>query len=286
MKPSFTVKTAVRCACLCLLIAATPVAFAQAMISFSEKPLQVIRGTVLHTGLTGVLLESGDLLETVEAGVQVEGLGDTTIALGPASRIAYERSASAIDLALLDGWVKVQIKTAGQAITIQTARLRVRATGGTLIVHASALRDEIFVEDGTQLVADLGSKREGQREALREIKLEREQFATRTGDEPLKSGGRPGREFIGEMPRAFRDVLVPVAARLKTKVALKKEHDVRYEEIAPWLASRIVLQKSLVSRLMPRLKDPAFRQPLDAALGQSRDWKPILHPPPPAVPKK
>jgi hypothetical protein len=282
MKLSFTTKTAVRFACLSVLITLAPVTLAQGLISFAEKPVQIIRGTALHTGTAGAQLESGDLLASAGTGVQITGLGDAILAVGPASRIAVEQSAKATDLALLEGWLKVQITSADQVITIQTPRLRVRATGGTLIVHAGAVRDEVFVESGTQLVAELGSKREVQRE----IQLGREQFAVRSSDAPLKSGGRPGREFIDGMPLTFRDVLVPVAPRKNAKVALKKEHDVRYDEVAPWLESPIVLQPSLVRRFMPRLKESAFRQSLDAALGQSRDWKPILHPPPPVIPKK
>ncbi|MFT5532211.1 MAG: hypothetical protein ACI8WM_000665 [Burkholderiaceae bacterium] len=269
-------------ACLCLLMILAPVAQAQALISFAEKPVQVIRGTELHTATVGAHLDSGDLLASAETGVQITGLGDTVIALGPASRIAYERRATSLELALLEGWLKVQIKGADQITTIQTARLRVRVSSGTLIVHAGASSDEVFVENGTQTVAELDRKRGVQRE----ITLEREQFAARSGDEPLKAGGRPGRQFIDEMPRTFRDVLVPVVPAKNAKVALKKEHAVRYDEIGPWLESPIVLQQSLVRRFVPRLKDPAFRQSLDTALGQSSQWKPILHPPPPAIPKK
>ena len=282
MTSLFTAKTVVRFACLFLLITFAPFTLAQGLISFAEKPVQVIRGTVLHTGVAGVLLESGDLLASAEAGVQLMGFGDAIIAFGPASRIAVEHSTKATELALLEGWLKVQIKAGEQVIMIQTPRLRVRATSGTLIVHAGALRDEVFVENGTQMVAELGSKRE----VLREIKLDREQFAVRSGDAPLKTGGRPGREFIDEMPLTFRDGLVPVTPPKNAKVALKKEHEVGYDEVARWLESPIVLQQSLVRRFTPRLKDRAFRQSLDAALGQSRDWKPILHPPPPVIPKK
>jgi hypothetical protein len=253
------------------------------VISFAQKPVALIRDTAVYQAVSGAPLQAGDLIDTGEAGMQIEGPDGTLLAIGPGTRLQLTRTGPAIEVGLLEGWLRVDAKTlpAAQALSVSAARMGMKLVDGTVILHAGAGREEIFVQRGQQVVEE----RDAKRQPLREIKLEREQFAALSAEEPLKQRPRPGTEFIAGMPRAFLDPVVPVVARLKARPAPKKDHDVAFEEIAPWLAGWTGQQKPFVARFQPRLKNPEFRQKLDARLGQTPEWKPILHPPPPASPR-
>jgi hypothetical protein len=86
------------------------------------------------------------------------------------------------------------------------------------------------------------------------------------------------------MPPSFRDRLarapdVPKAG----KVAPVKERETDFADVQDWLRASLPMHKTFVARFKPRLADPAFRKALDGALGQSADWKPVLHPAKPKI---
>ena len=240
------------------------------LISFVDKPVLLIRDVALHLAGAGVPLQIGDMIETAEGSMQIEGLGGTILSLGPNTRIYLGNA----EMSLLEGWVKLQ--SSGVAIAIGTPRLRLPAASGTVIIHVTFAREEIFVVEGSRSVTELDSRRETDRD----LKLEREQYLVRLGDAPGKISTRPDSEFIAEMPRGFLDPLVTVAERLKGRVGLKKEKDVGFSDVEPWLTSNVGLRKRLVTRFIPRLKDRTFRHQLDSRLGQTPEWKPVLHPAP------
>jgi hypothetical protein len=248
------------------------------VISFADKPLRLIRGAVLYQAPTGVVLQKGDVIESDTSNAQIEVSGSTVIALAPKTRIYLGSPGPRIDVTLLDGWLKLQSRPAnpGVSVLISSAVMQASFTDGATIMHAATDKGEMFAEEGVQNLVEINERGA----AGKSVKINREQYAQRVGDQPIKVMPRPAKEFIAGMPPSFRDALIPVAKRLKgPAVAPKRERDVDYEDIGAWLQAPLSLRKTFVTRFTPRLKDPAFRKQLDADLGQSPEWKAILHPP-------
>jgi hypothetical protein len=81
------------------------------------------------------------------------------------------------------------------------------------------------------------------------------------------------------MPRAFRDRLAPVPPLANAgKVLPVKERDADFTDVAAWLQAPLPARRAFVARFKPRLADAGFRAQLERALGQSAEWKPVLHP--------
>jgi hypothetical protein len=248
------------------------------VISLADKPLRLIRGAVLYQAATGVVLQKGDIIESGASNAQIEVSGSTVIALAPETRIYLGSQSSRIDVTLLDGWLKLQSRAtnSGASALISSAVMQISFTDGTTIMHVATNKGEMFAEEGVQNLAEISERGA----AGKNVKINREQYAQRVGDQSVKVMPRPAKEFIAGMPPSFRDALIPVATRLKgPAVAAKRERDVDYEDIDAWLKTPLRLRKAFVTRFTPRLKDPAFRKQLDAELGQSAEWKAILHPP-------
>jgi hypothetical protein len=68
--------------------------------------------------------------------------------------------------------------------------------------------------------------------------------------QPLKVAPRAPKEFLGGMPPAFFDALVPVAAK-GTQTAPKLERATTFAEIAPWLADQPELRQAMHRRFHP-----------------------------------
>jgi hypothetical protein len=246
------------------------------VIAYAEAPVRLIRDINRYSASQGVPLQAGDILESGDAGVQIEGLGASIIAIGPHSRIGIGLSGPLSDIALLSGWLMIQTKTADPttAITVSTTDLIFAPATGTLIILSAAAEKSAYIEAGTHVISELGS----QREVQRQVKLGPDGFASRKAGEKLKLMPRPSRDFLSSVPLAFRDPLIAVADKIKSRSAPKLDQAVRYEDVSGWLASNLGLGQRLVTRFKPRLKDKVFKEQLDAALGRTPEWKPILHP--------
>jgi len=243
------------------------------VISYAEMPVQLIRGTALYTVTAGIAVQSGDIIESGAAGAQIEGLASATIAIGPDTKIYLGRSGSLTEVDLLNGWLKVQPRSPSSPsmLTIVSGAFRIDAAGGASVIHATSGQVELFVEEGQQAVAELDKRGQpGHRQDLA-----REQYAVRRADQPLLLAGRPTKDFVAAMPKQFFDALVPVAHKLGSPPPLKKERDVAYEDISPWLLG-FGDKKILVARFAPRLTDPVFHKKLSDELGRSAEWKPVL----------
>jgi hypothetical protein len=255
-----------------LFCAAAPVHAADlALISFAEQPVRLIRASTLYTAAQGTGLQAGDILESGPAGLQIEGLTDSTIALGPNTKVYLDRSGARIELNLLSGWLKVQRpRAAAAALAVETPLLNIDTGAGASVTHVGPAQVEVFVEDGEETAYELDKR--GQ--PGRKLALAREQYAERKRDQPTQLAGRPAKEFIAAMPRPFFDALLPVAAKLKSAAVPRKEREVSYEDIAPWLQSNLTInKKTLAERFAQRLSDPVFNKKLSDELGQTPEWK-------------
>ncbi len=253
-----------------------------ANISLADKPVRLIRGTAVYKAGVGVLMQKDDIVETGAAGAQLEVSPELIMALGPETRLYLGNigadAQSRTELVLLQGWVKVLSKGGGKRILVTSPVLRVAVDNGSSIVHSTANKGEMFAEEGAQLANEMDERGK----AGADVKISREQFAVGNVGQGLKVLPRPAKDFLAEMPVSFRDPVTPAPDRLKgTRLPASKEREVDFADVEAWLNNSLALKKGFVSRFAPRLKDAAFRKQLDEQLGQSAEWKPVLHPPAP-----
>ncbi|MFO1369475.1 MAG: hypothetical protein U1F46_10810 [Marinagarivorans sp.] len=248
-----------------------------AVITLADQPLRLIRAASVYKASAGVAVQAGDLLETTEAAAQIEIAQGPIVALAADTRIYWQSSGSPAQLYVLKGWVKIVQRGAGQAL-VTAPWVQLAMGEGAAIVHNTADTTELFAESGAQTIAPLFELgRVGE-----EKKFPLEHYALWQPDQDLKIQPRPPKQFINDMPKYFRDPLEPAPNRVKgVKNTALFERDVSYVDIRDWLTSNFTLRKTWAKRFKPRLKDKEFRAALDAELGQTPEWKPILHPPPP-----
>lgn len=218
-------------------------------ISFAEQPARLFRERAFYRAGRGVKLQDGDIVETGAAGIQFAIGGATTVALGPASRLAFRLGARTVELILLGGWLKIQ---AGAPALVSAGGLRLNAAGSSVIVRESADRTELFVETGAPSADELQGGR-----VLRHTALAREQYAVRTTKEPLKPLPRPPKEFLAGMPPVFADALVPVALKGPAPAPLL-ERQATFADVAPWLANEPALRQLIQRRYAPRKPAPVY----------------------------
>ncbi|MGY2377566.1 hypothetical protein ACW9IB_23965 [Pseudomonas sp. SDO524_S393] len=240
------------------------------VIAYAEKPLKLIRATSLYTVGPGTRLQGGDILQTGTAGIQIEGLASTTLALGPDTRILIATNSKAAQINLLNGWLKLQPVAGHANLAVTTGALAFTVTNSASVIHVTPRQTEMFVEDGSQVVHELDARGKGDHS----VTLGHEDFAQRVSGAALKTVPRPEQAFIDALPRQFLDPLVPLGKKTPASAEPKKEREVTYDDIAPWVVSPLNLsQQMLASRFAPRLADPAFRQAVKANRGGVLEWE-------------
>ena len=219
------------------------------LISFAEQPVRMWRDTGVYAAGRGARLQDGDLVASSASGLQIEA-GAAPVALGPATQVYVRIKAGTVDFVLLNGWMKIQggaaENAAGNQVAASAGGLRLSGASSVYIVRASPGKTELFVESG-ELAVD-----EAQAGKRRQQKLAREQYAVseRNARQPMKLLPRPSKQFLADMPPAFADRLVPLAAKPGAS-APKLDHQAVFAEVAPWLADepglRLAVQRRLAS---------------------------------------
>lgn len=258
--------------------AAQPRSGARAVLTLADAAPRLIRGAAVYKAASGVALQKDDVLESGAGTAQVEIGPGAIIALGPQTRVMLAGlpadARAPLEIALLQGWLKVLDK-GGRAVVV-TPALQLSFANGSTIVHAADGRDAVFAEEGEQQLTRLGQSEPRSKAPL---KLAAEQYAALEPGKPQAAPGRPPRDFISAMPPGFRDRLAPAPDVPRAgKVAPVREREADFADVEAWLQAPLPVRRTFVARLKPRLADPAFRKALDAALGQSAEWKPVLHP--------
>ncbi|MET0856232.1 MAG: hypothetical protein ABWY27_05740 [Telluria sp.] len=229
-------------------LAVTPVA-----ISFAEQPVRLLRDKSFYLTGRGAQLQNGDIVESGSGSIQINGGGSATLALGPASRLHVRIAARGTDYLLLEGWLKIQARAAsdGASVSVSSPGTRIDLAASSVILHASSGNTGLFVESGQPAVEELRAGK-----APRRAAVGREQYAVAGAGQPLKVMPRAPREFLGAMPPAFFDALVPVAAK-GAAVAPKLERAATFADIAPWLAHHPELRQTIYRRFHPPKPAPA-----------------------------
>jgi hypothetical protein len=209
-------------------------------IAFAEQPARLVRGKSLYRVGRGTGLQPDDMLESGSGTIQLDA-GGATLAIGPATRI-WIRNGS--DIVLLDGWLKLQGR-GGRTMTVSSSNLSLTASASSLTMQASGAATALFAEAGTVPVRELDAGK-----ARRAVTVAAEQFASRSGTQPLRLAARPPPDFLAALPRDLRDVLValPVTG---PAVVPRPERALSLAELAPWVVGHGALREQLQRRFTP-----------------------------------
>jgi hypothetical protein len=256
-------------------------------VTFAESNIAIIRQTTLYRAAVGTGVHDGDIVETPDGGVQIELSPTTLMAVAAHSRvlIRMQNAASAgCDLLLinLNGMIKITrtLEVAKRSICMQAAQIHAALASGSAIQRFDGSAVALFAEKGELSVEDMTSTATAQVP----IKVPAEHFAQWRSGQALKVLDRPTPEFLAAVPKSFQDELTPMAERVRdVKSEPSAQREVSYADIAEWLKA-MPQHTEFVRQFRPRLKDPEFRRQIDAELGKSASWGPILHPPPPPPP--
>lgn len=268
-------------------------------LTFVEGALRVIRGTTVLQAVEGMRLRPGDIFESADPGfAQLEFPGGAVVALGSSTRLfllsdragrGVEKTGGAtpaVELVLLSGWLKGEINPNAGAYRYATPALAATSRDGAVVLHAAAVT-EIYVESGSAAIGvvnpdgNLGNS----------SSTKAGQFFSRRVGKSVITSPRPDPSFVNAMPRPFRDTLPSRLPRFagKRPPEPRRDHEVTYPEIQPWLTTGHAWRRGFVQRFEPRLNDAEFRKGIEAHLGEHPEWDRILHPekyqpktPPPA----
>jgi hypothetical protein len=253
-------------------------------VTLVEGSLRVIRGTTVLQGIEGIRLRPGDILESSDPGfAQLEFAKGTVVALGAATRAfllhtggrSEERTPTAAELVMLSGWLKGETHSDAGAYRYDTPLLAASTREGTVLLHTAAGASEMFLESGSALVGEVAPEGSW----LRPTAAKAGQFFSRRAGKVTVTASRPDAAFLGSMPRPFRDTLPPRLSRFSGKPAEpRRDHEVSYAEVQPWLTMAYAWRRGFVQRFQPRLRDAAFRAALEQHLKDHPEWDPILHP--------
>jgi len=230
-------------------------------------------------------VRQGDIIESSEgAFVQLEFANGAIVALGPASGLyifqyaageGHGEQAAALDLVILNGWLKGESGAGKRLYRYRSPLLAVTTTGGTVVLRSNPNASDIFVETGAASIGEVNqSGNSGQT-----ISVKVGQFVSRQKGAGITTLPRPSPNFLEAMPRPFRDTLPSRLAHFAGKsVEPKGEHPVSYGEIQHWLTMPSAWRRGLAERLAPRLSDPDFRKQIELHVNEYPEWGPILHP--------
>ena len=253
-----------------------------ATVTMVEGRLRLIRGTSVMQAAESMRLRAGDILESADPGfAQLEFPGGAVVALGPASHLLLLSDRAARDgdkaatMVLLTGWLKGELGPNAGAYRFTTPALAVTSREGAVVLHAGT-PSEIFVESGSAVVAAV--KPDGNLGETTPAKAG--QFISRRAGKSIATASRPDTNFVNAMPRYFQDTLPSRYSRFagRRPAEPRREHEVTYPEIQPWLTAGHVWRRGFVQRFEPRLNDAEFRKGVEAHLNEHPEWDRILHP--------
>ena len=260
-----------------LLLALASSAQEVGTVTLVEGPLRIIRGATLLQAGEGVRLHSGDIIESSNAGfVQLEFTGGAIVALGNSTRVyLYSFSRGAAELVLLNGWLKGECSTNGVVYRYDSPLLAATTQSGTIVMHSTAELSEIFVESGSARIGAVSAGGIWHDPSL----VKAGQFTSRLAGKEITIAPRFSSPFVDSMPHQFRDTFLPLMSRFHGKPPQpKRDHEVSYQEIQPWLTIGQAWRRGFVRRFEVRLNDPEFRRALEAHVRDYPEWDPVLHP--------
>jgi len=270
-----------------------------ALATIVDGEARLVRDTARYTLGEGVGLQPGDIVETAPGAglVRIEfGENGAILDLGPGTRVLLAprlreaRRARPGTAYLLEGWAKLAVAapSAGASAVggaagptgFATERVDIAMPGGSSVVHLDDGRAGIFQESGQATLVETSAPRDAPPRTLK------------TGETWLWRDGkgtvvpRPDPDFVGALPRAFRDTLPRRSASFLGKERPPKPLPApTYADLEPWLTAEPALRLALLPRWQKLARDADFRRELVARRKVHPEWERILFPPPPPPPK-
>lgn len=255
---------------LAQLFVAAPALAQNALVSHAEQPPRLIRKTTVYQAPAGVRLQAGDIVESNAGTVQIEWSNGARFALGPASSVLVLDAGAAPAASLLRGWGKFATGApAGGRLALEAGLLSLPAAGASGILRLAPEGTELFVESGAVAVNDNGPG------GARAVAVGREQYAARLSTRPLALAPRAPRLFVQQLPRAFLDPLVQVAARTRAAEP-KAQREIAAADVAAWRDAGPPLRRRLAAQFAARLEDAVFRNEVEDLLADQPEWRDAL----------
>jgi hypothetical protein len=249
---------------------ATP-AHAGWVLASTDAPLTVVRGATVTAAAAGDALRDGDLLESHDGVAQLQDGHGTVVALGPQTRAMLAGDAH---VALLQGWLKIAAASCAAAPCAQ-ARVDTERGAVDIGVNSAAVFAVPEAADTFGIFSETGTQSYATRPPA---PIPNGHFARIDDHAHLQLLARPPDAFVTAMPVAFRDALQPFGVVNRSR-SPQPSRAVTYDDIAPWLNSKLPARKTFPARFRPRLADAAFRRDIESHLKTLPDWRGLLYPP-------
>ena len=241
-----------------------------ALVSHAEQPPRLIRKTTVYQAPAGVRLQAGDIVESNAGTVQIEWSNGARFALGPASSVLVNDAGAAPAASLLRGWGKFATGApAGGRLALDAGLLSLPAAGASGILRLAPEGTELFVESGAVAVTDNGPG------GARAVAVSHEQYAARLSTRPLALAPRAPRLFVQQLPRAFLDPLVRVAARARAAEP-RPQREIAAADVSAWRDAAPALRRRLAAQFAVRLEDATFRNEIEDLLADQPEWRDLL----------
>jgi hypothetical protein len=251
------------------------------IMTILEGTATVIHGTSKLGAIEGVRVQPNDLIETAtDTFARIEfDQGNVRLDLGPGTRLQVnhptETSSDRPALYLLSGWIKLSLSEAKRPRAPAFGTLLFDGTDldGVVLARVDPRGGAVFIEQGRARLAN----RHGKPFALAPLKSN--DFVTISKDGHTAAEPHVPKEFVDQMPRAFRDTIPSRWARYRDReIAAKALGDFSYAEVEPWINAEQSVRRQFVQAWRPRADDPAFRLELTAKLSLHPEWAPVLFP--------
>lgn len=239
-----------------LLSCSLPALAQRARLTHAPEPAKLIRKTQVYQAPAGVALYPGDLVDAGTQGVQIEWPSGVMLALGPGSAVVVDDALAFPAVTLVHGWLKVAgaSNAANARLNVAAGSLSIGAAGAG-VIHVAPGKTELFVEQGSLQVSAVDRT-----PAAAPLVLGRDQYALQRAPEGLQTSPRPARPFVNEMPRAFFDPLVALAARTRPAEPAP-QREATPADLAPYADAAAPLRRQLANRLAPRPPVPPRKPP-------------------------
>ena len=237
---------------------------AQPVVTLAEGAPKVLRGATWYKLVPGIALDDGDIFVVgPKHQVQIEAASGSIVNVtGEATVVVSLAKDGAITLALPTGFAKVVARK--PPVQLDMPQFEVVAADGIVVAHADPT--ELFVEAGAaRIVEGKAPPRDAKRG----------EFWVRVGSAFATKPLAP-KPFVDALPRNYIDPLPSLMSRIKSKPVLAADHDITYEEAAPWLAGKD--RAAFEKRFVARLRDPAFRKAVAPHAARYPMWDRILNP--------
>ena len=196
-------------------------------------------------------------------------------------------------LYVMDGWVKLSSlkrdAAAGPAFDLKGTAFELAAPASVVVLRSSPTQIELFVEAGEARLVERAER--GPNAAA--LPLRAGDFYQRKPPARGLVAARATPDFIGAMPRSYRDSLPSRLDRFRDRPVTPKEAaPFDYADVEAWLKAEPALRRPLMQRWRGKAREAPFRAALVANLSSHPEWDPIRFPekykpkPPPPPPPR